>query len=167
MRIASFLGITIVGIILFPVITVLSVLAFWADDQLCSRILCIYAIVHLTFLIVGSVRNRLGRRLFVPMLLAVATTFGYNRRWLGQTDNSPFSNGIGTVDQHAYGVFAWFRKFDQPYSRFGDSYVDWTAVALNIELVICFLVLIAAALNCMDALNSTTAEQNEVRAYWK
>ena len=158
MRFASFLVIAVVGIVLFPIALVCSVLAFWSSDEMSSLMLGVYVTMHATYLVVGLARRGLGRRLFGPIALATAVILGYNRHWLAQPDNSPFSDGIGTVDQRAYGVFAWFRKFDQPFSNFGDSYVDWTAFAVNIELVIALTVLLAFALTCSGTLRGPKAE---------
>lgn len=148
MRFTSFVSVVVIGIVLFPVAFICSMLAFWSNDEITSLMLCVYVTLHSAFFVVGLARRGHARRLFVPVTLAATAILGYNRHWLAQADNSLFSDGIGTVDQRAYGAFAWVRKFDQPFSSFGDSHVDWTALAMNVELVIAFAVLLAIASQC-------------------
>ena len=49
----------------------------------------------------------------------------------GGIDNSPFSDGIGTVPQTIIGLTNYFRIFDEPYGIHGKYYLDIFALLLT------------------------------------
>jgi hypothetical protein len=114
-------------------------MAFWSNELLFGAALIFYSVVHLGLLFIWLAKFHSARIFSVLGVLFLVAVFSYNRHWNGQMDNSPFSDGAGTVDQHVYGLSPYYRVFDTPFSHFGKSYVDWAAIAFNIEFIVAAL----------------------------
>jgi len=140
-----FIFFNLLGLFAFPFVCIVATIAFWSIDAMVGAALIAYSVVHLSALFVGLAcfdNSRIFAGVAVLSLLAV---FLYNRHWEGQPDNSPFSDGIGTVDQHVYGVSPYYRVFDAPLPNFGRTHVDWAAIGINLECVVAAVVVVAVA----------------------
>ncbi len=131
---------------MFPVsfvILFLVFLVFRVDENVCESVMIAYACIHLTSLIYGLRRFNFSSRLVLPWLSVAAFLLLYNRHWIGQTDDSPFSDGVGTLDQRAFGLLAYLRFFDQSDPTLGRYYIDLTAFACTIEIGVFMLIVFA------------------------
>lgn len=90
-------------------------------------------------------RYRLAKPYWGVFTLLLFACLLYNRYWNAQPDNSPFSDGVGEVAQTAYGFIAYYRVFDRPLPDIGQTYVDWLALTLNIQIVILITATLLAA----------------------
>ncbi len=140
---AKFLLLNLFLVLLFPLVCIITLLALWSNDQLGGAVLTIYSSAHLVLLWIGLARFGHVRRLSIPFALILLCLFGYNRHWPGEPDNSPFSDGAGTVASQAFGAFAYFRVYDQPHDIFGKTLFDGTGFGINIEFAVLLMVLLA------------------------
>lgn len=138
----TFLALNLLGVILYPIACVVGLLVFWSNDTLFGIVLSAYAGTHLVVLCFGLIQFGHALRLMLLSLAIFLFLFAYNLHWIGQADNSPFSDGVGTVDQHVYGWFGYYRIFDQPDAVFGKSYIDLSALACNLELLVLIMILL-------------------------
>ena len=138
MSLPKFLIYNLLVVLVFPLgIFALDIAFFFAvgfNDTPITMAVGLFATVHVAIVWTGLYKHGHAGRVAIASLLAALAIFFYNRHWLGQLDDSPFSDGIGMVDQRAFGVFAWFRVFDEPFDPFGHTYTDWIAFFLNAEL---------------------------------
>ncbi len=122
-----FLLLNTLAVFAFPIAFLILVFIFSSNDTIFAAALGIFSFSHLVVLSFRLLRYGHALRVAIPSVCAAIAIFSYNRHWTGQPDNSPFSNGVGMVDQHAFGVFAYYRVFDQPYADLGKTYTDWSA----------------------------------------
>lgn len=135
------------GTLIYPCFSLVAICLFWSTEICFAASLVAANLVHLTFFWLGIVHYRRVSQFLVPWLSALAGILLYHRHSDGTPDNSPFSNGIGTVAQQVWGLNGWYRVFDNPAGQFGPSYLDWAAVSLSIEasLMITIIIVVPVA----------------------
>jgi hypothetical protein len=119
----------------FPFVCMASVFCFWNEELKVAGVLAAYALTHLVVLWHGLARFGRAKRMKIPSLCAAVLIFLFNRHTVGRPDHSPFSDGIGTVDQRVVGATGYMRIFDKPFKEYDRVYFDWTAFFVGLEML--------------------------------
>lgn len=133
------------GCFSFALSIVVFTIAFWGNETAAGVAMLIYSVIHLACLGRGLMRTGHARPLLSPTLAIALFLFLYNRHWMAEVDSSPFSDGVSWYDQRAIGWFAYLRVFDQPNAQWGSVYVDFAALACDIELLVLAVVVMGGA----------------------